>query len=121
MDKQVAASHWGGTRNGNDRPLAEGHTARGELRHQFHHVIDVAATILEVTGCPRRRGSTASRSSRCTHQHGLQLTTRRGERHGGPTYGQFAPAMWPRLSAGADARRWPRSRDSASFRPEHRG
>src|SRR5690606_19798755 len=27
--------------------------ARGELRHQFHHVIDVAPTLLEVAGLPQ--------------------------------------------------------------------
>ena len=27
-------------------------TAKGELRHQFHHVIDIAPTILELAGLP---------------------------------------------------------------------
>lgn len=49
--KQVA-SHWGGTRNGTIVHWPQGIRARGELRHQFHHVIDVAATILEATGIP---------------------------------------------------------------------
>ena len=35
-----------------DRPLAQGHQAKGEIRSQFHHVIDVAPTILEAAGLP---------------------------------------------------------------------
>ena len=34
------------------RPLAEGIKAKGEIRSQFHHVIDVAPTILEAAGLP---------------------------------------------------------------------
>jgi arylsulfatase len=49
--KQVA-SHWGGTRNGTIVHWPNGIAARGELRAQFHHVIDVAPTILEAAGLP---------------------------------------------------------------------
>ncbi|HEY1687797.1 MAG TPA: arylsulfatase [Solirubrobacteraceae bacterium] len=49
--KQVA-SHWGGTRNGTIVHWPHGIEAKGELRNQFHHVIDVAPTILEVAGLP---------------------------------------------------------------------
>ncbi len=49
--KQVA-SHWGGTRNGTVFHWPNGIKARGELRHQFHHVIDVAGTVLEAAGLP---------------------------------------------------------------------
>ena len=49
--KQVA-SHWGGTRNGTIVSWPNGLAARGEIRNQFHHVIDVAPTILEVAGLP---------------------------------------------------------------------
>src|SRR5215468_12589063 len=49
--KQIA-SHWGGTRNGTIVHWPNGIKARGELRAQFHHVIDVAPTILEVAGLP---------------------------------------------------------------------
>ena len=49
--KQVA-SHWGGTRNGTIVRWGNGIKARGELRSQFHHVIDVAPTILEAAGLP---------------------------------------------------------------------
>jgi arylsulfatase A-like enzyme len=49
--KQVA-SHWGGTRNGTIVHWPNGVKGTGEIRTQFHHVIDVAKTILEVTGLP---------------------------------------------------------------------
>ena len=49
--KQVA-SHWGGTRNGTIVPGPTGIKAKGEIRSQFHHVIDVAPTILEAAGLP---------------------------------------------------------------------
>ena len=49
--KQVA-SHFGGTRNGTIVHWPAGITAKGELRHQFHHVIDLAATLLEAAGLP---------------------------------------------------------------------
>jgi arylsulfatase len=49
--KQVA-SHWGGTRNGTIVHWPKGIQAKGELRNQFHHVIDVAPTILEAAGLP---------------------------------------------------------------------
>jgi arylsulfatase A-like enzyme len=50
--KQVA-SHWGGTRNGTIVHWPSGFTARGEVRTQFHHVIDVAPTVLEAAGLPQ--------------------------------------------------------------------
>ena len=50
--KQVA-SHWGGTRNGTIVHWPTGIQARGEVRSQFHHVIDVAATVLEAAGLPQ--------------------------------------------------------------------
>ena len=49
--KQVA-SHWGGTRNGTIVHWPGGIKAKGEIRSQFHHVIDVAPTILEAAGLP---------------------------------------------------------------------
>jgi arylsulfatase A-like enzyme len=49
--KQVA-SHWGGTRNGTIVHWPRGFTAKGEVRDQFHHVIDVAPTVLEAAGIP---------------------------------------------------------------------
>jgi arylsulfatase len=49
--KQVA-SHWGGTRNGTIVHWPKGIRGKGELRSQFHHVIDVAPTLLEAAGLP---------------------------------------------------------------------
>ena len=49
--KQVA-SHWGGTRNGTIVHWPNGIEAKGEIRNQFHHVIDVAPTVLEAAGLP---------------------------------------------------------------------
>jgi arylsulfatase len=49
--KQIA-SHWGGTRNGTIVRWPKGFDARGEVRNQFHHVIDVAPTVLEAAGLP---------------------------------------------------------------------
>lgn len=49
--KQVA-SHWGGTRNGTIVHWPNGFNARGEIRNQFHHVIDVGPTVLEAAGLP---------------------------------------------------------------------
>jgi arylsulfatase len=47
--KQVA-SHWGGTRNGTIVSWSKGIEARGEIRNQFAHVIDVAPTVLDAAG-----------------------------------------------------------------------
>ncbi len=58
--KQVA-SHWGGTRNGTIVHWPHGFAAQGEIRSQFHHVIDVAPTILEAAGLPHP-----------THVNGIQ-------------------------------------------------
>jgi arylsulfatase len=44
--KQIA-SHFGGTRNGMVISWPKGIAAKGELRTQFHHCIDVVPTILE--------------------------------------------------------------------------
>jgi arylsulfatase len=49
--KQVA-SHWGGTRNGTIVHWPNGFSSRGEVRSQFHHVIDVAPTVLDAAGLP---------------------------------------------------------------------
>jgi len=50
--KQVA-SHWGGTRNGTIVHWPKGIAAKGEIRSQFSHVIDLAATILDTAGVPQ--------------------------------------------------------------------
>ncbi len=49
--KQIA-SHWGGTRNGTIVHWPNGISAKGELRNQFHHVIDLAPTVLEAARLP---------------------------------------------------------------------
>ena len=49
--KQVA-SHFGGTRNGAVIHWPNGIRAKGEIRSQFCHVIDVAPTVLEAAGLP---------------------------------------------------------------------
>jgi arylsulfatase A-like enzyme len=49
--KQVA-SNFGGTRNGMVVYWPKRVKARGEVRSQFHHVIDVAPTVLEAAGLP---------------------------------------------------------------------
>jgi arylsulfatase len=49
--KQVA-SHFGGTRNGTIVSWPNGIKAKGEMRSQFSHVIDVAPTIIEAAGLP---------------------------------------------------------------------
>ena len=49
--KQVA-SHWGGTRNGTVIHWPNRVQAKGEVRTQFAHVIDIAATVLDVAGLP---------------------------------------------------------------------
>jgi len=50
--KQVA-SHWGGTRNGMVIHWPAGISTSGEVRQQFHHVIDIAPTLLEAAGLPQ--------------------------------------------------------------------
>ena len=49
--KQVAANY-GGTRNGMVVHWPKGIKAKGEVRSQWHHVIDIAPTILEAAGLP---------------------------------------------------------------------
>ena len=69
--KQVA-SHFGGTRNGMVLHWPKGIKAKGEIRTQFHHVIDVAPTVLEAAKLPaaqdgqRRRRSGRWTASRCS-------------------------------------------------------
>lgn len=49
--KQVA-SHFGGTRNSMALSWPKCIKAKGEIRQQFHHVIDIVPTILEAAGLP---------------------------------------------------------------------
>ena len=67
--KQVA-SHWGGTRNGTIVHWPNGFKDKGEARDQFHHVIDVAPTILDAAGLPAPvsvNGITQAPARRCQH------------------------------------------------------
>ena len=68
--KQVA-SHWGGTRNGTIVHWPSGHRgARARCARQFHHVIDVAPTVLEAAGLPEP-----------TTVHGVAAEADRGRQH----------------------------------------
>jgi arylsulfatase len=49
--KQIA-SNFGGTRNGMVVRWPKRIAAKGEVRTQFHHVIDIAPTVLEAAGLP---------------------------------------------------------------------
>lgn len=49
---KIVASHWGGTRTGMVMRWPTGISRSGEKRHQFHHVIDIAPTILDLAGIP---------------------------------------------------------------------
>ena len=79
--KQVA-SHWGGTRNGAIVHWPSRFKAKGEVRAQFHHVIDVAATILDVAGLPEP-----------TFVHGIQQMPL----HGVSMAPSFDDAAWPEV------------------------
>jgi arylsulfatase A-like enzyme len=52
--KQIAANY-GGTRNGMVAHWPRRIKSRGEVRSQWHHVIDIAPTILEAAGLPEPR------------------------------------------------------------------
>jgi arylsulfatase len=52
--KQVASS-FGGTRNGMIVHWPKGIKAKNQTRSQFHHVIDIAPTVLEACGLPEPR------------------------------------------------------------------
>jgi len=49
--KQVA-SHYGGTRNGMVMHWPKGIKAKGEIRSQWHHVNDIAPTVMAAAGLP---------------------------------------------------------------------
>ena len=49
---KAVASNYGGTRNGMVVNWPKAIPARGEVRSQWHHVIDIAPTILEAAGLP---------------------------------------------------------------------
>jgi len=49
---KLVASNFGGTRNGMVVQWPKRITAKGEVRSQFHHIIDIAPTVLEAAGLP---------------------------------------------------------------------
>ncbi len=49
---KAVASNYGGTRNGMVIHWPKGVKGKGEIRSQWHHVIDIAPTILEAAGLP---------------------------------------------------------------------
>ncbi len=99
--KQVA-SHWGGTRNGTIVSWPNGIEARGEVRHQFHHVIDVAPTVLEVAG-PARAGVRARRPAAADRGREHGLLVRRPRRRRAPHDAVLRDVRQPRhLPRGLD-------------------
>jgi arylsulfatase len=103
--KQVA-SHYGGTRNGTIVHWPKGIKAKGEVRSQFCHVIDIAPTVLEAAGIPApavvngmrsttpRPPSGARRStSRCSAT--AASITRDGPRSPGTAYPGLVPTSAP--------------------------
>ena len=76
--KQVA-SHFGGTRNGLAISWPKRIKAQGEIRTQFHHVIDIVPTILEAAGIQApltTQRHPAEADGR--RQHGLHVRRREG-------------------------------------------
>ena len=75
--KQVA-SHFGGTRNGLVMSWPKSISERGGMRSQFHHIIDIAPTILEAAGVAEPRELYERLRSpllHCTHD-GLERQSR---------------------------------------------
>ncbi len=76
--KQIASSY-GGTRNGMVVHWPKGVSSKNEIRSQWHHVIDVAPTILEAAGLPeprsRERDAAGPDPGR---QHAVRLQRREG-------------------------------------------
>ncbi len=72
--KQVA-SHFGGTRNGMVLHWPKGVKAKGEVRSQFHHVIDVAPTVLEAAKHPTAQDG--ERHQAAAHGRRLDAVLRR--------------------------------------------
>ncbi|WP_396046131.1 sulfatase/phosphatase domain-containing protein [Aeromicrobium sp. UC242_57] len=102
--KQVA-SHWGGTRNGTIVSWPNGIKARGEVRNQFAHCIDVAPTVLQAAGIPEP--STVHGVTRTPLRGGAdELQLRRRRRRGAAHDAVLRAARQPRhLPPGLDGRR----------------
>ena len=50
---KMVASNYGGTRNGMVAHWPKGFSAKGEVRSQWHHVIDITPTVLEAAHLPQ--------------------------------------------------------------------
>ena len=75
--KQVASSY-GGTRNPLVVHWPNGIKAKNEVRSQWHHVVDVAQTILEAAGLPEPKiGQRHRADPDAGRQHGLFVRRRR--------------------------------------------
>ena len=70
--KQIA-SHFGGTRQGMASPGPNRIKDAGGIRHQFHHVIDIVPTILEVDRHPGASGERDRPETDRRREHGLYL------------------------------------------------
>ena len=130
--KQVA-SHLGGTRDGLVVHWPAGIEAHGEVRHQFHHVIDVLPTVLDVAGLPApvsvARGRAAAGRG---HLDAVLLRRRRRARppHDAVLRDGRQPGDLPRGLDGGDPARRPvadgrraatvRGRRVGALRPRHR-
>ncbi len=81
--KQVAAN-FGGTRNPLVVSWPAGIKAKGEVRSQFHHVVDIAPTVLEAAGLPEPKtvnGVDADADGRRQHGCTPSTTPRPPDRH----------------------------------------
>ena len=106
--KQVAANY-GGTRNGMVVHWPRRIKARGEVRSQWHHVIDIAPTILEAAGLPEpKSGERDAADPDRRREHGLHVRRRQGARAGtrpstsrsSATAPSTTTAGWPAPSTG---------------------
>ncbi len=103
--KQVASS-FGGTRNGMVVHWPKGIKARGEVRSQFHHVIDIAPTVLEAATLPEPTSVNGTRAdSDGGRQPGVHVRRAAGE--GSPHHAVLRdlrqPRHLPRRLAGGHA------------------
>ena len=106
-------SSYGGTRNGMVVHWPKRIKAKGEVRSQWHHVIDIAPTILEAAGLPepKSRERHAADADR-RREHGLHLRRRQGARTGtrpstsrsSATAPSTTTAGWPAPSTGRPGR-----------------
>ena len=78
--KQVA-SHFGGTRNGTVVHWPAGFDAKGEIRTQFAHVIDVAPTVLDAAGLVEPKFvNGVQQTPDAGREHALRVRRRGGRR-----------------------------------------